>query len=154
MGIRVTPIDNKPRLFEWYGLRVWAQYQNSHHKLMAKRLELVSEMGLTEEEFGQMLEHERNRIFGRAFIGTVVIDIEDAEIVENAGEENESVIEFKFNAPSTMPEYETMGEELLGEDDGLRDALLSFSVNAEHYREKREARALGNSKAPSDSGGK
>lgn len=153
MGIRVTPIDDKPRPMDHYGLRVWVKYQNAAQRLLTKRIRLVSEAGMTEEEYGKLSELERNRIYGKAFIGTVVTDIDDCEIVDHDDDGNEQVINFSFDNPSLMDEYDTMGEELLGEDDILRDEILTRAVNVEHYREVREVRALGNSKAPSVSGG-
>lgn len=153
MGIRVTPRDNKARPMDYYGLTIWVKYQNSAQRLSARRVQIVSEMGMTEEEYGDLSEPERNRIYGKAFIGTIVTDIEDCEIVETDDDDNEVVVKFSFNAPSEMEEYATQGEELLGEDDALRDEILTRAVNAEHYREAREVRALGNSKALSASGG-
>lgn len=150
MGIRVTPIDPTPRLMEYYGIRLWVKYQGSVQAIRAKRLELVAEAGLTEEEYDKQPEEYKQRMFGRSFIGTVVTDIEDFEVEDADG----NTIQFRFNDPSEMDEYETMGEELLGEDELLRDEVLTHCVTIEHFREEREVRELKNSKKRSGSGGK
>jgi hypothetical protein len=101
---------------------------------------LVSEMGMTEEEYDSQSDEFKGRILGKAFIGTIVTNIEPFTLTEPDG----TVIDFAFDAPSEMDDYETMAEELLGEDTALRDEVLTHSVNMEHYREEREAKALGN----------
>lgn len=153
MALRVTPTDNKPRPLDYYGLRVWVLYQNSAMKLSAKRRQIVAEMGLSEDEYDNLSSSEKDRIYGKSFIDTIVTGIDDCELVEVDDEGKESVIKFSFNAPSQLDGYATMGEEILGEDEGLREEILTRAVNTDFYREQREVRELGNSKAPSDSGG-
>lgn len=147
--MRVTPIDNKARPFDYYGIRIWVKFQNSAMYIRNKRLTLVSELGMTEEEYDKQTDEFKGSILGRAFIGTIVTDIEPFNVTEPDG----TVIHFEFDKKSEVDGYETMAEELLGMDSALRDEVLTYSVNMDHYRESREVEALGNSKEPSASGG-
>lgn len=150
MPLRVTPIDEQARKLTIYGIDVWIKYQNSAIRLRQKREQLVSEMGLTEAEYGELPEEERDRIYGKAFVGTVVTGIEPFIVTDENGE----TIEFKYDAPSDVEGFDTMGEELLGCDVLLRDEILNRSVMIENFRVKREVEALGNSSRRSGSGKK
>lgn len=145
MGIRVTPIANEARLFEWHGVRIWVKYLASGTPLRSRRMVLTAQDGLSEEEYDQLSQYQKNQYLARAMVGDLIETIEPFKVTfENEKGETETV-EFKtMDDPSDMDGYETLAEELIGEDDHLRDALLERAVTASYYQERREVELLGN----------
>jgi len=142
-----TPYDGSAKKVEYQGFTITVMYDQGMTAMFKARNKIMEDEGITLEQWGDMSDEDQAAIVGRAMIGTMVVDIDDAEMPIT---ETESY-HFQFGNPSTVEGFDTEGEELLGRDTHLQTHLLTLCAQLRNFKNQEEARAVKKPLTPSSS---
>lgn len=135
--LRLTNTTRDARTFTYEGVEFSVLHAATIKRFLIRRLGLLDADGIEAKDFESLPPEARCAYNGRAMCGTIVSGFEPFTLEFEDGEP----IDVAYEAPSDMDVYETQGEELLGQDEALQDALFDFALIADNFRIDNEARA-------------